>query len=147
VVSVAIPVLAGGPEEARCEARVNHSDGSRTQLAAKTVKPGLVWVGDEIPKFLSVQVIPDLLDFEKDVELVVVTLRYTATDGAVTQKLFVFSPTARTAQEWRVPLTDASRRRYAYTIRYVGRDRSTSAELTRDDVDDPVLLLDRKTPT
>jgi hypothetical protein len=147
VMSVAIPVLAGGPEEARCEARVNHSDGSRTQLAPMTVKPGLVWVGDEIPAFLSVQVIPDLLDFEKDVELVVVTLRYTAIDGAVTQKMFIFSPTARTAQEWRVPLADASRRRYAYTIRYVGRDRSTSAELSRDDVDDPVLLLDRKTPT
>jgi hypothetical protein len=138
-----VPVLDGGPEVARWRARVNRADGSALDLKPGEGPPGTVWLGTEID-FLTVQVIPDLLDFEHDVQLVVVQLSY-GNGGAATpvQQTFTFSKATHPSQTWRVGRRPESAGRYDANIRYIAYDRAKSSEVHLQQIEDQVLVLDR----
>lgn len=134
---VSVPVLEGGPETARWEARIHFQDGSARDLGSGEARPGTVWIGGETD-FLEVQVLPDLLDFETDVQLAVVTLSH---DGA--SKTFTFSNAARAPQTWRVGRSPSAAATYDARIRYIAFDRTKSAEIELAGQTDQVLVLDR----
>jgi hypothetical protein len=138
-----VPIFAGAPEEARWTARLNRADGSSLTLAPGKGPPGTVWVGTEVD-FLSVEVRPDLLDFENDVELALVKLVYVDPANALNEtSTFTFTKTARDPRTWRVARKDRALDRYDVDIRYVAYDRSKSSEVSLRQVNDQVLLLDR----
>jgi hypothetical protein len=137
-VEIHVPVLDGGPETARWEARTHFQDGSARDLGSGEARPGTVWIGGETD-FLEVQVRPDLLDFDTDVQLAVVTLSH---DGAT--KTFTFSKTAKEPQTWRVGRDPSAAAAYDVKIRYIAYDRTTSAEVELAGQTDQVLVLDRQ---
>lgn len=136
-----VPVLEGGPEVARWRARVNRQDGSAQDLAPGEGPPGTIWLGTETD-FLTVQVIPDLLDFEQDVQLVVVQLSYGA-DSSPQRQTFTFSKAAHAPQTWRVGKRNGGPDRYDADIRYIAYDRTRSSEVHLQQIEDQVLVLDR----
>jgi hypothetical protein len=139
-----VPVLAGAPEVARWEARVKYANGSTLDLGTGPAGPGTIWIGPEISDVLAIEIRPDLIDFEADVQLAIVELRYVdAANGVDERRTFTFSKSSNAAQTWRVPRRDRQLGRYDVRIRFVAYDRSKSSELTLSQVDDQVLLLDR----
>jgi len=142
-----VPILEGGPEAARWAARLNRADGSALDLAPGQGAPGTVWLGTEID-FLSVQILPDLIDFDHDVQLAVVELSYhDAGNGIAAQQTFTFSKTARAQQLWKVGRRDHNADKYDVDIRYIAYDRAKSSEVHQRQVQDQVLLLDRSAGT
>jgi hypothetical protein len=117
---------------------VLYQDGSARDLGSGEARPGTVWIGGETD-FLEVQVLPDLLDFDTDVQLAVVTLSH---DGAT--KTFTFSKTAKEPQTWRVGRDPSAAAAYDVKIRYIAYDRTTSAEVELAGQTDQVLVLDRQ---
>jgi hypothetical protein len=141
-----VPIFADAPEVARWTARLNRVDGSSLTLAPGQGPPGTVWVGTEVD-FLSVEVRPDLLDFEHDVELALVKLMYVDPANTLNEtSTLTFSKTARDPKTWRVARKDRTLDRYDVDIRYVAYDRSKSSEVHLRQVNDQVLLLDRASP-
>lgn len=132
-----VPVLEGGPEVARWSARVVHQDGTSRELDGGEVPAGTVWIGGETA-FLEVEIRGDLLDFESDVRLAVVTL---SRDGA--RETFVFSKDSPGPFTWRVGIADAADDAYDAHVRFIAHDRSQSSEQTLPGSRDTVLLLDR----
>jgi hypothetical protein len=140
-----VPVMDGGPEEISYTARINRSDGSWEQLDRGRGAAGTVWIGHSVAQFLSVQVLTDLIDFDKDVQLAVVHLSHTDTaSNAVSETTFTFSKSARAAQTWRAPLGADSAKRYDADIRFIAYDRAKSSEVHQKGITDAVLLLDRQ---
>ena len=133
----------GGPETVSWRARLTRADGSGVTLGPGQSGVGTVWVGTDVD-FLSIKVVPDLIDFEKDVQLAVVQLRYRDQANEIDQAVtFTFSLAEHATQEWKVARRDRSNGRYDAHIRYVTFDRSKSSEVRLDQIDDQVLLLDR----
>lgn len=142
-----VPAFEDGPEDVTWTARLNRTDGSSILLGPGRGTPGTVWVGAERSEFLSVQIVPDLIDFEHDVELALVHLHYEDPQNALSeQATFTFSRTARSSQTWRVGLKDPARVKFDADIRYIAYDRSKSSELHLREVADQVLVLDRAAP-
>lgn len=140
--SADVPALADGPGQARWTARAIQTDGTVRDLAPGNGPPGTYTLGGGAA--MSIQVLPDLLDFEKDVQLVVVELAYDDPANDIAErKTLTFSKTARAPITWVVPRQDAARSTYSVRIRYVAYDRSKSADITLPDIDQQVLLLDR----
>jgi hypothetical protein len=138
-----VPIFADGPEEASWTAQLNRADGSSLTLTPGKAPPGTVWVGTQVD-FLSVEVRPDLVDFESDVELALVKLVYADPPNAVSEtSTFTFSKTAKDPRTWRVARKDRTLDRYDADIRYVAYDRSKNSEVQLRQVNDQVLLLDR----
>ncbi len=132
-----VSILEGGPEVAHWRARIHYQDGTAQDLGSGEATPGTVWVGGATD-FLEVQVLPDLLDFEADVQLAVVTLTYG--DSPTT---FTFSKQSRQAVTWRVGRSDPSLDSYDAHIRFIAYDRTKSSEVSRRQIRDQVLVLDR----
>jgi hypothetical protein len=142
---VRIPVFDGAPEVVTWTARLGRADGSSLGLGPGQSGPGTVWVGAEVD-FLEVQVLPDLLDFESDVQLAVVQLHYEDTANGVDETdTFTFSKTSRDGKVWKVARKDPDRDAYDAEIRYIAYDRTTSSELHLEQIRDQVLVLDRTT--
>jgi hypothetical protein len=138
-----IGVLPGGPETVGWRARLTRTDGSGATLGPGASGPGTVWVGTDVD-FLVIKVVPDLVDFEADVQLAVVELTYTDAANDIHQTTtMTFSKTALATQEWRVARSDRSQARYDASIRYVAYDRTTSSQVELPGIDDQVLLLER----
>ncbi|MEM7481957.1 MAG: hypothetical protein AAF481_12350 [Acidobacteriota bacterium] len=141
VAEIAVPVLEGGPETARWEARKLFADGSSEDLGGGEAVPGTVWIGgadDGSVAFLDVQVLPDLLDFEGDVQLAVVTL----THGDESDS-FTFSKANAAPQSWRVTLDPDLEPAYDARIRYIAYDRAQSSNVELAGQTDQILVLDR----
>lgn len=137
------PVLPGGPEEASWTARLNRADGSAQELEPGRGPQGTVWIGTD----LAINVLPDLIDFEHDVQLAVVQLSYNdPTHDVAESRTFTFSKTARAPQTWSVDRRDPTRGQYDVDIRYVAYDRTKSSEVHLRQIGDKVLLLDRTAP-
>ena len=84
-----------------------------------------------------------LLDFEADVELVVVRLRYG--DESKTMQFFKDDAgTERNVQVWEVPLSGPDQKSFGYIINYIAQDRAKSSQLEVESTDDTLVLLDRK---
>ncbi len=139
-----VPVMDGGPEEISYAARINHADGSVTPLPPGRGTPVTVWIGAAVTEFLTVQVLTDLIDFDKDVQLAVVRLAHDEPDGLENSVTYTFSKASHAALTWKVPLGASSPRSYNADIRFIAYDRSKSSELHQKDLLDPVLLLDRQ---
>ncbi|MGH8531302.1 MAG: hypothetical protein ACREV1_00900 [Gammaproteobacteria bacterium] len=135
-----VPVLAGGPETAAFSARINRKDGSSVELAPGEAQPGTVFIGTDF----QIQVLADLIDFDRDVQLAVVELSYLDPENGTSQRqTFTFSKTARGAQVWAVDVRDPRSATYAADIRYVAYDRAKNSELHLRQLSDQVLVLDR----
>jgi hypothetical protein len=138
-----VPILPGGPEEVHWTARLNRADGSAQELESGRGSQGTVWIGTD----LSISVLPDLIDFEHDVQLAVVQLSYRdPAHGVAESRTFTFSKSARAPQTWSVDRRDPARGQYDADIRYVAYDRSKSSEVHLRQIADKVLLLDRVAP-
>lgn len=141
-VGVDVAVLGGGPESARWDGRINYANGSVVPLPSGVAREGTTLVGSSTMDFLEVQIIPlPDLDFEHDLQLVIVQLRY---EGHAAPTIFTFNKSTVKPQTWRMPLARPDARRYAYSIKYIAYDRSRSAEVKVDDTDEPMILLDRQ---
>ena len=93
---------------------------------------------------MSVQILPDLLNFDSDVQLAIVELAYDdPANGIAERKTLTFSKTAKAPFTWIVPRQDTSKSKYSVRIRYVAFDRTKNTEVSLQDVDQQVLLLDR----
>lgn len=142
-----VPILEGGPETAKWKARVNMTDGTHDDLPEQEGPAGTVWLGQGGSKMLAVQVLADLIDFERDVQLALVTLVYNdPANGITDRKTLTFSKTAKGPQNWRVALKDNSPRKYDADIQYIAYDRTKNSQVPRRGIDDQVLLLDRAQP-
>ncbi len=140
---IAVPVLEGGPEVAALEWRATRDDGDTTDGTLEA-REGIVWVGPGSVKSLRVEVNPMLLDFDADVELVVVRLRYG--DRSHTLQFFKSDTgTHRNIQVWEVPLIGPEQKSFGYSVRYIAHDRAKSSEVTVDATEDTLVLLDRDT--
>lgn len=141
-VTVDIPVLADSPGQARWSARVIHTDGRISDLPAGAGPPGSYTLGGGAA--LVVQILPDLIDFERDVQLAIVELSYEDPANSIAErKTFTFSKSVKAPQTWIVSRRDATRNTYDARIRYVAYDRTKNSEARLDDTDQQVLLLDR----
>jgi hypothetical protein len=142
--ALTVGVLDGGPETVTWRARLTRHDGSGVDLGAGEGAPGTVWIGADID-FLTVQVLADLIDFETDVQMVVVELHYVDAANEIDESAtLTFTLPDHAAKQWRVPRRDRSLDRYDAHIRYVGIDRTTSSETRLEQVSGEVLVLDRK---
>ena len=135
-------MLGDGPAAARWSARIIHADGHITDIGTASGPPGTYTLGGGTA--LIVQILPDLIDFEHDVQLAIVELSYDDPAHGITErKTFTFSKTANAAQRWVVLRQDATRSVYDARIRYVAYDRTKSSEVRLTGIDQQVLLLDR----
>ncbi|MEM7052538.1 MAG: hypothetical protein AAF604_22940 [Acidobacteriota bacterium] len=141
VEEIRIPVLEGGPEKVRWSARKLFADGSSEDLGSGDALPGTVWLGgsaDGTVSFLEVEVLPDLLDFESDVQLAVITLSH-----GDQSRSFTFSKTSTAPQLWRVSLASEAEPTYDARLRFIAYDRALSSEVELTGQTDQVLVLDR----
>jgi hypothetical protein len=142
--SMDVPILDGGPQEVSWVARIVHPDGSQTPLP-----PGRGGVGNHLvglvqyPPF-KVTVVPDLIDFDKDVQLAAVKLTYhDPQNGDVTQEM-KFNKAASVQQTWSIPQYSAgSPKQYDLDVRFFAWDRTKSSELHLKNVTDANYYLDR----
>jgi hypothetical protein len=140
--SIEIPALDGGPDQASWTARAIHADGTIRELAPGSGPSGTYTLGGG--SAMSVQVLPDLINFDSDVQLAIVELAYDdPANGIGERKTLTFSKTAKAPVTWIVPRHDAARNKYSVHIRYVAYDRTKSTEVTLQNIDQQVLLLDR----
>jgi hypothetical protein len=139
-----VPILEGGPEKARWTARVKMADGSHEDLPEQEGPPGTVWLGQGGSKILVVKVLADLIDFEADVQLALVQVSYDdPANGITDRQTLTFSKTAKGPQTWRVALKDNSPRTYNADIRFIAYDRTKNSQVSRQAINEQVLLLDR----
>jgi hypothetical protein len=142
VCTVEIPALPDGPGEAKWSARIIHTDGRVSDLGTSSGPPGTYTIGGG--SALTVQVLPELIDFDADVQLAIVELAYDDPAHGITErKTLTFSKSAKAAQTWIVSRQDATRNTYDVRIRYVAYDRTKNTEVRLDDSDQQVLVLDR----
>jgi hypothetical protein len=140
--AIDIPALEGGPDQANWTARAIHSDGTIRELAPGSGPSGTYTLGGG--SAMSVQILADLINFDSDVQLAIVELAYDdPANGIGERKTLTFSKTAKAPVTWIVPRHDAARNKYSAHIRYVAYDRAKSTEVTLQDIDQQVLLLDR----
>jgi hypothetical protein len=88
---------------------------------------------------------PDLIDFDRDVQLAAVKLTYhdPVTGSDLTQDM-KFNKTSSTQQVWNIPQFAANLpQRYDIDIRYFGFDRAKNAEFHLQALKDPTPYLDR----
>jgi hypothetical protein len=124
---------------------VIRTDGSRQDLPAGRATAGTVWVGEGREDFLPIQIVPDLIDFNADVELAVVLLTYRDPDNGINEsKTFIFSKNARAAQTWKVGRRNAALGKYDVDIQYRAYDRTKSSRVQQTQIEGPVLILDRE---
>ena len=130
-----VPVMDGGPQEVSYTARINRSDGSVMDLAPGHGPAGTIWIG--LPT-LRIDVHPEGLDFDKDVELVVVHL--SASGGSGAETTLTFTKALSGLQSWSMPI-GADGARYDADVRFVTYDRSKSAEAKQTNLSDKQLIL------
>ena len=142
-VPVEVPVLDGGPEVLRWKARQNRTDGSNLDLGSGQSGPGTVWIGKEI-QIMRIQILPDLINFDSDVQLAVVRLSYADDANQISQeKTLTFSKSAKAPQVWEVSRAPGGPSKYNADIRYIAYDRSKDSEVHERQIDQDVYVLDR----
>ncbi|MFI5099123.1 MAG: hypothetical protein ACHQE5_01190 [Actinomycetes bacterium] len=144
-VSITVPVMPDGPAEITWTARVNHTDGSFHDLPGGRAPAGTVWIGEAVDRFLTVQIVTDLVDFDHDVQLALVHLSYRdPANGIAADQTYTFNKANKAGTTWRVGLRESSPNQYAVEIRYVAYDRTKNSEVDVASAQDPVLVLDRQ---
>jgi len=131
--AISVPVFDDGPQSARLHTRMNKADGSSVDLGLMDTKAGTVFVGRQP---LKVDIITDLVDFDKQIQLAVVQMSYDDPANSVSErKTFTFSKTAKGPQSWIV-------NKYDVDVRFIAYDRSKSSELQFHQISQDVFLLD-----
>src|SRR5262249_6743075 len=86
--TISVPIFEDGPQTARLRTRMNKADGSSVDLGVLDTKAGTVFVGRQP---LKVDIITDLVDFDKQVQLAVVQMSYDDPANNVSEhKTFTF---------------------------------------------------------
>jgi hypothetical protein len=145
--SVLIPIFDGGPEQASWTSYLllSGASGATSPLPPSQGGPANYLLGQKVFPPINVTVMPDLIDFNTDVQVAAVKLTYhdpvTAVDA--TQD-FKFSKTDATQQVWSIP-QHAPNLPLAYDldVRYFGFDRTKNAEFHLTGLKDPTPYLDR----
>jgi hypothetical protein len=139
-VTISVPVFEDGPQSARIRARINKTDGSSTDLGSTEAQPGTVFVGRQPMK---VDIITDLVDFDKQIQLAVVQMLYSDPANSVTDhKTFTFSKAARGPQSWIVNRAPGGTDKYDVDVRFIAYDRAKNSELKFHQLNQDVFLLD-----
>jgi hypothetical protein len=142
---LSIPVLEGGPQQASWVAHTVYPDGSQSNLPGGSGGSGTYFVGLQVFPPFKLTVMPDLIDFSKDIQLAAVTLTYhdPVTSSDLSQEL-KFNQASAAQLVWNIPQYAAGLpRKYDMNIRYFAFDRSKNAEFHFKDLTDPAPFLDR----
>jgi hypothetical protein len=140
-VAINVPVLDGGPQKARWQARVNRSDGSSVDLGSDDAAEGNVFIGRG--NVLKVEFNTDQVDFDKQIQLAVVVMRYSDPANNIAEhKTFTFSKSTKAQQSWIVNRAAGGPSKYDADIRFIAYDRSKNREIKFNQIDDDLLLLD-----
>jgi hypothetical protein len=135
VFELVVPAMDGGPQEVSYTARINRADGSAVDLAPGHGPAGTIWVG--LPT-LKIEVHPEGIDFDKDIELAVVHL--SASDGSGAETTLTFTKASLGVQNWSMPVGTAGPH-YDADVRFIAYDRSKNAEAQQKNLSDKQLIL------
>lgn len=139
-VAISVPVLDGGPEKARWQARIDRSDGSSVDLGYGDAAPGNVFIGRNSMK---VDFNTDLVDFDKQIQLAVVVMKYDDPANNISEhKTFTFSKSSRGQQSWIVNRASGGSSKYDVNVRFIAYDRSKNKEIQFHQIEDDIFLLD-----
>lgn len=143
---ISVPVMDGGPDHVRWTGRINHQDGSTTDLDGGDAPAGTVWVGAVVVEYITVQIVPDLIDFAKDVQLATVVLTYAPDPAAppAATKAFTFSQANKAQQSFKYGVAPGAARAYKVDIQYIAYDRTKSSDVHLDGQTSEILVLDRQ---
>ena len=120
---------------------MRHNDAP-VEWVLESVPPGLVWVGPTSASALAIEVTPSLVDFETDVKLAVVRLRYTDADNGIDErKTLQFMAGSAEPTTWTVERVDESARTISYTIDYIHHDNRRTKEVV-EAWEDSLVILD-----
>jgi hypothetical protein len=143
--STDIQILDGGPQEATWTAHIARSDG----FAAAPLPPGRGGPGNHLVGLVQfppykVTIVPDVLDFDKDVRLAAVKVTYhDPVNGDVTQEM-KFSKTNNVQQTWAIPQNTAtSPKVFDVDVRYFAYDATKNSEVHVKGVTDASYYLQR----
>ncbi len=145
-VSFDVPAMDGAPEAISVVGDTRKSDGSKQDLPPYTKSgQGTVAFGPAVFKMMPVTVLPDLLDFDKDIQLGIVTITYhDDANGYSDSKQFKFSKSSNQSQTWTIPIhTPTSPQTYDVDGHFVCYDRTKSFDIHLKAQTDPNVLLDR----
>ncbi len=130
---LSVPAMDGGPQEVSYTARINRADGSTMDLPPGHGAAGTIWIG--LPT-LKIDVHPEGIDFDKDVQLAVVHL--SSSDGSETT--LTFTKASSGVQSWSMPV-GAAGAHYDADVRFIAYDRSKNAEVQQKNLSDKQLVL------
>ncbi len=121
---------------------IKFKTGQFETIPETTTAQNTVLIGKRVEDVLSVEVLPDLLDFTL-IALARVSLKYEdPANGINVQKDLIFRPAARNPATWTVELKDKNRRQYQWRAQYFmaagGSPRTTDWKTTSE----PTLVLE-----
>jgi hypothetical protein len=121
------------------------ADGSAKMGEYQPGTEGVVLVGDREPsKLLPIEVVPSLLDMDATWKLVIVRLRYEDMDNSISEE-HVFKITSTNSNDefkWSVPVKDANKRSFSYTVQAFGYDSSNKKVVGPVETEDTPLVLE-----
>lgn len=142
----AIPVLdpAVGTVTYSCEIR--HMDGTVESVPVTTATSNTILVGDLVSKFLKVEVLRNLVDFNS-VSLVKVNLHYSDPANAIDQSGdLVAQRDGPPPDDWVVKLKDPTKLGFDWSATYFMADGSTH-QIADQQTNDPLIVLPRVAPS
>lgn len=136
----AFPVIDETSGEVTYSATIQYTDGTSKDVPSQTATRSTIQLGDVIADRLSVDVLPDLIDFS-EVRLVTVTLRYRDTENGIEESEDLVFRDGDSQKNWTVDLIDAAKRDYTWSARFFMTDRSRR-ELSDQVGDGDTVVLD-----
>jgi hypothetical protein len=92
---------------------------------------------------LKVEFNTDQVDFDKQIQLAVVVMRYSDPANNISEhRTFTFSRSTKAQQSWIVNRAAGGPSKYDADIRFIAYDRSKNREIKFNQIDDDLLLLD-----
>ncbi|MGM9424960.1 hypothetical protein [Hydrogenophaga sp. MI9] len=117
------PVIDDALGEVRYTATVLFKDGKMKELPETVAKRSTITLGSGTVEFLTVSVVPDLMDWDK-AKLVNVALGYEDAANGVTSRTELRFKAGDTEKSWKVALKDAAKTEYEATTTYFLKDGS-----------------------
>jgi hypothetical protein len=117
------PVIDDALGEVRYTATVLFKDGKMKELPETVARRSTITLGSGTVEFLTVSVVPDLMDWDR-AKLVNVALSYQDTANGVNSRTELRFKSGDAEKSWKVALKDASRTEYETTVTYFLQDGS-----------------------
>jgi hypothetical protein len=135
------PVISETAGKVTFSGTIKYQDGKEEPIAKTDTTNNTILVGPQVTGFVEVQVLADLIDFDK-VKLAKVSLQYTDPENGINErKDIIFKPGATDSVNWKVELKNKTKRSYTWQAMYFMADGSmTKTDLI--DTEEPTLVLE-----